>query len=66
MINILNMINKFMESKGYFVFTVLVVMPINGYLMSKIFWLGLLLLVFQIPYIISMVNLFYENLRREG
>lgn len=66
MINILNMINKFMESKGYFIFTILVVMPINGYLMSKIFWLGLLLLVFQIPYIISMVNLFYENLRREG
>ena len=64
--NEMNTLNKIVESKGYFIFTILVVIPIDGYLMSKTFWFGLLLLVTQIPYIISMVNLFYENLRREG
>ena len=49
-----------LNSKAYFLFTVLIVMPINGMLITINFWYVLLILT-QIPYFLARTKKLWEE-----
>lgn len=56
-ITVRNKMNKFVNSKQYILFMIVVIMPLNGMIIvSNNVFLGLFLLISQIPFIYKIVN----------
>jgi len=48
--------NNFINSKQYVIFLIIVLMPMNGYIISFNPFLGLFLIILQIPSIYIIIN----------
>ena len=53
----LDLINKVTETREYFLIITMLIMPINGLILSKNKLIGVLLICLQIPYFIKISNL---------